>query len=137
MASVRKEILIEAGAADVWAVIGDFAAGPLRMAPGFVIDTRLEGDTRVVTFADGTVARERLVGRDDEARRIAYSVVGDTVRPAHDNSSMQVFADGEFLSRFVWIHDVLPDNLATPIGTAMEQGLSLIKQTLESRIARS
>lgn len=121
----------------LWAVIGDFGAGPLRMAPGFVTDARLEGDHRVVTFADGTVARERLVARDDEARRIAYSVVGGTVRPAHDDSSMQVFAHGEGLSRFVWIHDVLPDELATPIRTAMEQGLSVIKRTLEPRDARS
>jgi hypothetical protein len=111
MASVQKEILIEAGAEDVWAVIGDFAAGPSRMATGFVIDTRLEADARVVTFADGTVARERLVGLDDLARRIAYSVVGDAI--SHGNASMQVF------------------------GAAMDQGLSVVKQTSESQTARS
>jgi len=40
-----------------------------------VLDTRLEGDSRLVTFADGTVVRERIIDVDDRARRIAYSVV--------------------------------------------------------------
>lgn len=77
------------------------------------------------------MARERLVAVDDQERRIVYAVMGDTMRPAHDNASMQVYADGENRSRFVWIHDVLPDDLATPLRAAMEQGGEVIKRTLE------
>ncbi|TDC25810.1 SRPBCC family protein [Streptomyces sp. 8K308] len=138
MASVLKEILIEADPSDVWAVIGEFASAPLRMAPGFVTATRLDEPTvRVVTFADGTVARERLVALDNEARRLAYSVVGDTLRPTHNNASMQVFAHGAGHSRFVWIHDVQPDDLATSIAAAMDHGLGLFKHTLETGVRSS
>jgi hypothetical protein len=108
MASIRKEILIEASAENVWEVIGDFAAGPSRMAPGFVLDTQVEADCRIVTFADGTVVQERRVCVDHDTRRIVYTVVGGTVQPEHDNASMQVLADGERQCLLIWIRDVLP-----------------------------
>ena len=130
MASISKEIVIEAGADEVWKVIGDFATGPSRMAPGFVVDTRTEDDCRIVTFANGAVARERRVSVDDDARRIVYSVVGGTAQPVHDNAAMQVVADGE-RCRLVWTRDVLPDELAAPMAEAMSHGLGVIKQTLD------
>ncbi|WP_043628465.1 SRPBCC family protein [Nonomuraea candida] len=137
MTSVHKEIIIDTEPAAVWAIIGDFAGGPVRMAPGFVTASRLdEPDLRVVTFADGTVLRERLIALDDELRRLVFSIVGGTMRPAHDNASMQVFPHGDGRSRFVWIHDVRPDDLAGPIGAGMEHGLSVFKQTVEPSSGR-
>ncbi|MFG3708630.1 SRPBCC family protein [Micromonospora sp. NPDC047670] len=130
MASISKEIVIGANADEVWKVIGDFEEGPLRMAPGYVVDTRLEGGYRIVTFADGAVARERLVSVDHHARRIVYAVVGGTLSPAHDNASMQVVADDEHRCRLIWTHDVLPDDLAEPIETAMIRGMEAVRQTL-------
>ncbi|ACZ91898.1 SRPBCC family protein [Streptosporangium roseum] len=133
MASVQKEIIIDADPADVWAIIGDFTDGPVRMAPGLVTDSRLDGpDIRVVTFADGTVARERLIALDDETRRLAFSVVGGTMQPTHDNASMQVAPHGDGRSRFVWIHDVQPDDLAIPMEAVMDHGLRIFKQTAEA-----
>lgn len=131
MASVSKELVIGSSATRVWEVIGDFATGPSRMAPGFVVDTRAEAGLRVVTFADGTVARERLVSVDHDHRRIVYTVIGDSLLPAHDNASMQVIADGTDRCRLVWIHDVLPDDLAPRLETAMDRGLAVMKQNLE------
>jgi polyketide cyclase/dehydrase/lipid transport protein len=131
MASIRKEIVIESSAEDVWEVIGDFAAGPSRMAPGFVLDTRVEADCRIVTFADGTVVRERRVSVDHDTRRIVYAVVDGTVQPEHDNASMQVLADGERRCRLVWIRDVLPDELGAPMAEAMSHGLEVVKRTLD------
>ncbi|MGP3969801.1 SRPBCC family protein [Streptomyces sp. 6N223] len=135
MASVSKETTIMSTADAVWEVIGDFETGPSRMAPGHVVGTRVDSDARVVTFADGTVARERFVSRDDDARRIVYTVVGDTLRPDHNNASMQVVADGKDHCRLTWIHDVLPDDLAVPLEAAMSQGMEIIKRTLEARPA--
>ncbi|GAA4199179.1 SRPBCC family protein [Actinocatenispora rupis] len=133
MATISREIRIDAGAADVWAVIGDFAAGPRRMAPDLVLDSHVDGDCRVVTFADGTIARERLVTVDHPTRRIVYSVVGDTVRPVHDNAVMQVVPDGPDACRFVWTRDVLPDDLAPFMDTAMTTALPVIARTLSRR----
>ncbi|MET7289758.1 SRPBCC family protein [Streptomyces sp. NPDC005573] len=133
MASVVKETVIEARPEDVWAVIGDFAGGPPRIAPGYVVGTRLVADdVRVVTFADGLVARERLIALDHAARRIVWAVIGDTVRPVHDNASFQVVAEGDTRTRLVWIHDVLPDELAQPFARAMCGGLAVIRETLSA-----
>ena len=52
MASIHKEILIQARPQDVWAAIRDVGAVHQRLAPGFVIDARLDGDARIVTFAN-------------------------------------------------------------------------------------
>ncbi len=129
MASIRKEFLIEAHSEDVWAAVRDVGALHTRLAPGFVVDTRLDGDARVVTFANGVVARELIVDIDDAARRLAWTVVGG--RMTHHNASLQVFAEGEDASRAVWIADLLPNDLAEPIGAMIEQGSAAIKRALE------
>jgi hypothetical protein len=137
MASVRKEISIDVRPEDAWAALGDFGAVHQRLAPGFVTDARLEGDdVRVVTFFNGAVAREVLVGVDDQACRLAYSVVEGPLGSTHHNASAQVFDDGNGCSRFVWITDVLPDDVAERTSELMEQGIGVIKRTLEAEAAR-
>ncbi len=131
MASIIREIVVDADPADVWAALADFGAVHERLAPGFVVASVLDGPaTRVVTFFNGAVAREVLVGTDDDARRLAYSVVEGPLRATHHNASAQVVPEGG-RSRFVWITDVLPDELAGAIGELMDRGISVIKQTLE------
>ena len=109
MASIHKEILIDAPPADVWDAIRDVGAIHRRLAPGFVVDTRLDGDARVVTFGNGLVARELIVDTDDAARRLVWSVVGGPM--THHNASLQVFAEDDDRSRVVWIADLLPNDL--------------------------
>ncbi len=75
------------------------------------------------------VVREQIVTIDDEVRRIAYASVGG--RATHNNASIQVFADGEGRTRLAWITDLLPNELAAPIGALVEQGATVMKQTLE------
>jgi carbon monoxide dehydrogenase subunit G len=130
MATIRREIAIEARADDVWAAVRDVGAVHERLAPGFVVDTRLEPGARVVTFANGLVARELIVDVDDEARRLAWAVVGSH-RLTHHNASMQVVPDGEGRSRVVWIADLLPDEVAADIRALIEQGMATMKKTLE------
>ncbi len=133
MASIRKEILIKAQPNDVWAAIRDVGAVHRRLVPGLVVDTRLEGDARLVTFANGAVVRELIVDIDDESRRFVYAAVGGQSK--HHNASMQVFGEGEGETRLVWITDLLPNEVAGSIGALVEQGASIIKQTLEHRVA--
>lgn len=129
MASIQIEFAVEADSARVWQVIGDWADGPVRMAPGFVVSSEADGDVRVVTFTDGFVARERLVSHDDPTRRIAYSLTGDAA-PEHDNAVMQVLAEGPRRCRFLWTRDVLPDEAAGPLRAAMERAAPIIKAAL-------
>ncbi|HWN03271.1 MAG TPA: SRPBCC family protein, partial [Candidatus Dormibacteraeota bacterium] len=88
MASIRREIHVEAGAEQVWDAIADVGAIHTRLAPGFVVDTRLEDGARVVTFGNGLVARELIVDVDHGSRRLVWAVVGG--RPTHHNASLQV-----------------------------------------------
>jgi Polyketide cyclase / dehydrase and lipid transport len=133
MASITRQVLIDAPPDEVWDAVRDFGAVHERLAPGFVVDARLEGDARVVTFFNGAVARELLVGVDDDTRRLVYSVVESPLHSTHDNSSAQVLGAADCGSRFVWIKDVLPDELAPRIDELMEQGIGVVRQTLESR----
>jgi hypothetical protein len=132
MASIQIQFEIDLDADRVWQVIGDWANGPVAMARGHVVSSQADRDVRVVNFATGTIARERLVARDDATRRIAYSLTGDTVRPEHDNTVMQIVPDGAGRCRFVWTRDVLPDELAEPLRGAMERAAPIIKRTLET-----
>ncbi|MCX4747991.1 SRPBCC family protein [Kitasatospora sp. NBC_01287] len=131
MASIHRDILIDDSAENVWAAIRDFGEVHKRLAPGFVTDTRVEGDIRIVTFASGTVVHELIVDIDDQARRIAYAVVGGSLEPEHHHASMQVFGDTEGRSHFVWIIDVTPDSFGEPIAEMVGQGIHVIKRTLD------
>ena len=128
MASIRRETFIDACPETAWAALRDVGALHTRLVPGFVVDTRLEEGARVVTFGNGRVARELIVDVDDEQRRVAWSVVGG--RMTHHNASAQVIPEGAGC-RFVWIADLLPHELAPLITTMIEQGLAVIKKTLE------
>lgn len=134
MASIHTEFEIGIDADRAWQVIGDWANGPVDMAGGYVSSSHADGELRVVTFAKGTVARERLVARDESARRIVYSLIGDTVRPEHDNAVMQILPDGPGHCRFIWSRDVLPDELAEPLRAAMEEAGPVVKRTLEGAV---
>ena len=129
MALLRTEISIPAAPADVWDVIRDFAAGPLRMAPGFVVGCEADGDVRVVTFADGVVVRERFVELDDDERRIVYSLIGGSMQPDHDRAEMRVVAEHGGC-RFLWTRDLRPDELGPGVQAAMDRGAEVIGRTL-------
>ena len=125
MASIRREVRLAAKPADVWDALRDVGALHTRLAPGFVVATELEPGSaaRIVTFGNGSKARELIVDIDDTARRIAWSVVGG--RMTHHNASAQVFDEGE-ATRFVWIADLLPHELAPTIAGMIDQGIAAI-----------
>ncbi len=128
MASLHKDILIDAAPDRVWAAVRDFGAVHTRLAPGFVTDARLDGDERIVTFANGNVAREQLVDCDEARRRLVYAIANERVK--HYSASVQVLADGETRSRLIWIVDVLPNEMAPYIDGQMDQAALAMQKTL-------
>lgn len=110
MASIHNDISLPTAAHDVWDAVRDFGALHQRLVPGFVTACTLDGDARIVTFANGSVAREVLVDCDDARRRLVYAI--DNERLRHYSASVQVIADGETKCRLVWIIDMLPNELA-------------------------
>lgn len=128
MASIHKDIPIEAPAHEVWDALRDFGAPHTRLAPGFVTDCKLEGEARIVTFANGTIARELLVDCDDQRLRLVYAVVSERVK--QHSASAQVIAEGEARCRFVWITDVLPHEVAPYISVQMDAGAAAMQKAL-------
>jgi polyketide cyclase/dehydrase/lipid transport protein len=131
MATIRKEVILDARADEVWDVVRDVGAVHTRFAPGFVTDTVLDEGARVVTFVNGLVARELIVDVDDGARRLAYAAVGG--RLAHHNASFQVFAERDGQTRLVWVADLLPNEMAPAIDGMMEQGIAAIRNAFSGR----
>jgi uncharacterized protein YndB with AHSA1/START domain len=132
MATIRKETTIDVPVETVWAALRDYGALH-ELAVGFVTATEMDGGDRLVTFANGTVLRERLISIDDEARRVAWTIVDGPY--SHHNGAAQVFseADDDGRARFVWTADLLPDDTAAPTAEAMEFGTQAIKRELERR----
>jgi len=137
VASIRKETLIEARPEQVWAALRDVGAVHHRLLPGYVVDTQLDGDIRILTFPSGGVVRELIVAIDDDAWRLAYAVIEGRMPLVHHHASFQVFAEGASRSRLVWITDVLPHALAAEIRLRVERGADIMKQTLEEEAARA
>ena len=129
MASIHKDIIIDAHPDDVWDALRDFGAVHTRLAPGFPLDTKLDGDARIVTFANGSVARETLIDCDDKRRRLAYAIIASERLKQH-SASAQVFAEGDGRTRFVWITDVLPNEIAPYVDAQMDHGVLAMQKKL-------
>jgi hypothetical protein len=129
MASVRKGLLTKGSVADAWAVARDIGALHTRLVPGFVLDTQLAPGGRIVTFGNGMIVREPIVDIDDSARRVVWTAIGGSLW--HYNASVQVFANSDGQTKQVWISDFLPNEAAGPIGQMMEQGMTVMKATLD------
>ena len=130
MATIRKQRTIEVGPDAAWEALRDWGAVHERLAAGFVVETALDGDDRVVTFFNGAVARERLISLDEQERRLVWSIVEGPF--AHHNGAAQVLPGEGGTTRFVWVADLLPDEAAPITDELMERGIDAVKATLEA-----
>jgi carbon monoxide dehydrogenase subunit G len=129
MATLHNAIVIEVPPEKVWDAVRDVGALHTRLVPGFVVDTKLEADTRVVTFGNGLVAREAILSVDDGRRRLAWNASGG--QATHYNAVLEVCADAKG-TRVVWTTDLLPHEVASGVQAMQEQGLATMKKTLEA-----
>jgi hypothetical protein len=131
MATIRKEIALATSAAKVWDALKDFQAVDKRVAPGFVVKSVPDGNARLITFSNGTVAREEFVSADDATQRLVYAICSNE-RLKHYQGAAQVLADGAGKCRFVWTVDLLPDAMAEYIDGQMSLAVPLMKKAFES-----
>jgi len=113
--------------------VRDFGAVHRRLAPGFLLDAQLDGDARIVTFANGTVARELLVDCDEARRRLVYAVVSERVN--QHSASVQIISDGDARTRLIWIVDVLPNEIVPYIDAQMDQAALAMQRALGKNAA--
>lgn len=130
MASIHRDIHIDAPANVLWDAMRDVGALHTRLVPGFVTHCEMDGnDARNIRFANGLEAREVIVTVDDTLRRIVWSAAGG--RLTHHNASAQVFDAGDGRCRVAWIADLLPDALAPAIAEMIQAGLAAMKAQAE------
>ena len=130
MATIRREISVDATPETAWAAVRD-VGNAHQLFAGVLTDCRLEDGARTVTFANGMVVRELIVAVDDEARRFAWSARGE--RFAHHNASLEVLPAAEGRSRVVWTADLLPDEMAPAVAGLMDMGGAAMQRTLRGR----
>ena len=129
MASIRKRISVACAPAVAWDAIRDVGALHTRLVPGFVLDTRVDGEARIVTFANGMVVREPIVAVDDAEMRLAWGAEGAGLD--HYNASVQVFPLDDGGCEVLWIADVLPHERAADVKGMMDQGMAAMKGALD------
>ena len=127
MASIRKEFTVAMPIDAAWAAWRDIGAVHQRLARGFVVDCRMDGADRIVTFANGFVTREVIVDVDEVRHRLAYSARSE--RLAHHHATFELSQDGE-RTRVVWTADLLPDSAAAMVETMMQAGVAAMQETL-------
>jgi hypothetical protein len=131
MATIHREVHIQASPEKVWSALRDVGALHIRLCPGFVIDTKLEGNVRDVTFGNGRTARELIVSVDEDRRRVAWAIVGSESL-LHYNGAAQVIPLPEGGCRFTWTSDLLPNEAAPTVQAMIEAGIATIKRTQEA-----
>jgi carbon monoxide dehydrogenase subunit G len=124
MAAGAVEVTIAAAPDVVWQKVGDFG-GLGNFFPG-IESFRLEGDDRVIGMF-GMEIRERLLGKDDAARTITYSVVDGVPVDSHTATISVEEKDGG--SRVIWAYDVSPDEMAPIFGDTYKAALTQLENS--------
>lgn len=132
MASIYKEVAVEVDSEKAWSALRRVGEAHKLFAP-VLVDGHLNGDTRTVKFANGTVVRERILDVDDHKRRVAYTAV-DGPGMLYHHASMQVVDAGPGRCRFVWITDFLPREIEGNLTPLIEQGANALKNNLENAV---
>jgi uncharacterized protein YndB with AHSA1/START domain len=132
MASIRKEIYIDAPVTLVWGALRDVGALHTKLVPGFVTDTRMDGTARIVTFGNGMVAREEIVSVDEQRHRVAWAILDAPFQLYSAAAWVEPKGDG---SNFVWTADLLPNELSDQVEGMMNAGIQVIRDTMESTAA--
>ncbi len=128
MGTVRREVIIERSADDVWARVGD-PATTNTWFPGMV-DVKVEGKIRTITTAAGLTLPEEIVTLDPILRRFQYRVTAPILR--NHLGTIDVFDLGADRSLVSYSTDCEPDAMALIIGGAAGGALAELRHQLEA-----
>lgn len=99
MPTVQKDITIDAEADQVWRIAGDPAQISDWLPP--IESSRVEGDHRSCTLADGGQIEERILEHSDEERRYRYEILEGPMPLSSYVSSLEV-ADHDGHAHVTW-----------------------------------
>ncbi len=129
MATIRTSFITPADLPAVWDAMRDVGALHSRLVVGFVADTAMDGATRIVTFANGSVVREPIISVDEDLHRVAWTA--ERGMSSHYNGAVRATAAPGGGTHVEWIADVLPNELEPTIRAAMDAGTVAMQQTLD------
>ncbi len=126
-ASVRREVRIDAGADEVWAVVGD----PSRLTEWFpgVASCTVDGTSRVVTTGSGLPMPEELLTVDRLQRRFQYRIAAPPFK--EHLATVDVHDLGDGTSLVVYGTDADPATMALVLGGAAGNALQHLRDLLE------
>lgn len=133
MATIVKDVMLNARPAEVWDALADFGALHQRLVPGFVTACAFDGEARDITFANGSTARELLVTSDSERRRLVYAI-SPNERLTHYSASAQVADDGNGGTRLTWTVDLLPNEIAPYVSSQMDLGAAAMQKAFGKNV---
>jgi hypothetical protein len=128
MTMIRRTFTVTAAPDEAWGVFRDIGAVHTRLAPGFVTDTVvLAPDKRRVTFANGAIVTEQIVSVDDDARRLAYTILERAAE--HHHASLEVLPSDDGAT-IVWTTDVMRGPVAETFRATMVAAVPVITAAL-------
>ena len=127
--TVRRAVRIDRPAAQVWDTVGD----PARIQEWFpgIVDSTVDGDSRVITTGMGVPIPEQIVTNDPIARRFQYRIVGPLVREHLSTLDVHDLGDGTSLA--VYAADADPAAMALIIAGAAGNALEHVRDRLEAQ----
>lgn len=129
MGSIAKDVEVGVPTDQVWDAVRDFGALHERLVPGFVVGSDLQGSDRVITFASGATARERLVDLDEQRRRLVYTVVESQLGFHHHQSSVEIRPSSSGTGcTIVWTTDFLPEDPGPLVEGLMDAGAAAMRR---------
>jgi carbon monoxide dehydrogenase subunit G len=129
MPNLHNEIRIDAGAAEVWAIVGDLAATP-EWIPG-IVSASVDGATRVCRTADGNEIRETITELSPDARTLSYEQSQVPLPISGSRGTMRVRANGQG-SVVEWDAEFeAPDEVAAMVDGYYKQTLEALRRRVE------
>jgi hypothetical protein len=128
MATIRREVIIDRPADEVWAVVGE-PATTYQWFPGMV-SSEVDGTVRTVVTASGLTLPEEIVTLDNVLRRFQYRVTGPILKD--HLGTIDVFDLGDGRSLVSYGTDCEPAAMALMIGGAAGGALEELRRQMES-----
>ena len=128
MASIRREIRIDASADDVWRVVGRPELLHLWF-PG-IVDCTVDGSTRVITTGTGIPMPEAIVTNDSLQRRFQYTITAPIFR--HHLGTIDVIDLDDHSCLVVYSPDADPSVMALVISGGTLGALEELKHQFDA-----
>lgn len=130
MAIVRAEIHIDRNPDRVWEVVGD-VGGISRWLPGIEVSSYENGERTCEIGGGRGRLVEKILLRDDAARRYEYTITEGGAGYSSHHASMSVTPEGDG-SRFVWEMRLEPEEAAEPMHAVAAGGAQALKAFVEA-----